>query len=243
MCSSVYIYTRYKLQVEIRKDDSLSIDFPNLVSIIPLDIFCLIWIKHVLNHLFESKREQGQSIPVGLESGRRCLPTHVCLQSNVSFAFPICRTRLLSFGPQCACRCKSGSTLRPIDADVPKDSLCTPQGLVNDRSLLLRRVSRRVGDAAMNCKCETTDLPAMQTPWCIIAHLGIQYVPTAQSSVSLHNKQSFPENAHSVKTVTKQSICSENRDRKCSCWEHVVTRNLCICSKEPAWTLTLLCNE
>lgn len=104
----------------------------------------------------------------------------VCLWSDVSLVFPIWKTCLLSFGPQCSCQCKSGRTLGPIDADVRKDSLCSPQGLINDRSLLLQGVSRRVEGAAMNCKCETTDLPAMQTPWCIIAHLGIRAYCTKQ---------------------------------------------------------------
>jgi len=45
---------------------------------------------------------------------------------------------------------------------VRKDSLCAPQGLISDRSLLLQ--SGRVREAALNCKCEPTDLPAMQTP-------------------------------------------------------------------------------
>lgn len=97
----------------------------------------------------------------------------VCLWSDVSLVFPIWKTCLLSFGPRCSCQCKLGKTLGPINADMRKDSLCTPQGLINDRSLFLQRVSWHVGGAAMNCKCETTDLPAMQTPWCIVAHLGI----------------------------------------------------------------------
>lgn len=97
----------------------------------------------------------------------------VCLPGNMSLVFPIWKTCLLLFGPHCSCQCKSGRILGPIDTDVRKDSLCAPLGLINDRSLLLQRVSRCAGRTAMNCKCETTDLPAMQTPWCIIAHLGI----------------------------------------------------------------------
>lgn len=75
----------------------------------------------------------------------------VCLWSNVSLVFPIWKTCLLSFGPQCSCQCKSGRTLRPIDTDVRKDSLCTPRGLINDRSLLLQRVSRRVCVGGGSC--------------------------------------------------------------------------------------------
>lgn len=96
----------------------------------------------------------------------------VCLQSEVSLVFPIWKTCLLSFGPLCSCQCKSGRTLGPVDADVRKDfTLHTPGTHQWPESIA--PWSRPVGAAAMNCKCETPDLPAMQTPWCIIAHLGI----------------------------------------------------------------------
>lgn len=70
--------------------------------------------------------------------------------------------------PSTSCQCKSGRTLSPINTDVRKDSLpLTPRGLISDRSLLLQRGSSGVGDgAAMNCKCETTDAPTMQTTRC-----------------------------------------------------------------------------
>lgn len=65
--------------------------------------------------------------------------------------------------PSTSCQCKSGRTLSPINTDVRKDSLpLPPSGLISDRSLLLQRGSSRMGDgAAMNCKCETTDAPAV----------------------------------------------------------------------------------
>lgn len=73
--------------------------------------------------------------------------------------------------------------LGPINTDLRKDSLCTPQGLINDRSLLQQ--SKRVRGAAMNCKSETTDLPAMQTVRCIKAHLGMLLLNKSRSYCTL----------------------------------------------------------
>lgn len=56
----------------------------------------------------------------------------------------------------------------------------------------------------MNCKCEATDLPAMQTPRRIIAPLGI--CADSTNKVLLHDEYPFPENVHLVRIVSKPCI-------------------------------------
>ena len=114
----------------------------------------------------------------------------VCSQSNVSLVFPIWKTCLLSFGPQCSCQCKSGRTVGPIDTDVRKDSLCTPPGLISDSSLLLQRVSRRVGGELLwiaNVKLPTCLLCRLQD---VLWHTW-DYPPITQRSFSMMRTSSL----------------------------------------------------
>lgn len=78
------------------------------------------------------------------------------------------------FGPQCSCQCKSGRTLRPIDTDVRKDSVSVhPLGLINDKSLLLQRVSRRVGELPWIANVKLLTRVPCKLQENIIAPLGI----------------------------------------------------------------------
>lgn len=87
--------------------------------------------------LFQSIQFKCQHLPSQLSVCRATCP--LCFQFGKHAYF--------HFGPQCSCQCKSGRTLRPINTDVRKDSVSVhPLGLINDRSLLLQRVSRRVGE-------------------------------------------------------------------------------------------------
>lgn len=114
----------------------------------------------------------------------------VCLQSNVSLVFPIWKTCLLSFGPQCSCQCKSGRTVGQIDTDVRKDSLCIPLGLISDSSLLLQRASRRVGGELLwiaNVKLLTCLLCKLHD---ILWHTW-DYLPITQRSYSMMRTSSL----------------------------------------------------
>lgn len=101
---------------------------------------CLKWLKEwatkvAKSALFQSVQSKCQHLPSQLSVCGATCP--LCFQFGKHAYF--------HFGPQCSCQCKSGRTLRPIDVDVRKDSVSVhPLGLINDRSLLLQRVSRRV---------------------------------------------------------------------------------------------------
>lgn len=91
------------------------------------------------------------------------------------------------------------------------------------------------GGAAIDCKCETTDLPAMETPRHIIAHLGIYADCTHK--VLLNDEYPFPENAHLVRTDSKHCICKK-RDVICRPEGFIVFLNLveiCVCTLNLRW--------
>lgn len=132
-------------------------------------------------------------------------PLAVCLRSNVSPVFPIWQPRLLSFGTERSCQCKSGRTLEPIDTDVRKDSLSLPPpGLINDRSLLLQRGSRCVGEGG---SCHELQ---MWNYWLACRANSKTYYSTfgnmwqLHNRVKLHNEYSLKMANHWLKTLRRQ---------------------------------------